>query len=50
MAAYQKKVELFGLLADVQRNKDISYIRRMKDRLVLQRLTSHIDIPNNPEW
>jgi hypothetical protein len=50
MAAHQKKEELFGMLAEIQMNKDIPFTRRMKDRLVLQRLSSHIDIPNNPEW
>lgn len=50
MAAHQKKQELFHMLAEIQTDKDISFTRRMKDRLVLQRLTTLIDMPNNPEW
>ncbi|KAM0851639.1 hypothetical protein ACQ4PT_052322 [Festuca glaucescens] len=50
MAAHQKKVELFYMLAEIQTDNSISYARRLKDRLVLHRLTSIIDIPNNPDW
>jgi hypothetical protein len=49
MAAHQKKEELFDMLAESQMNKDISFTRRMKDRLVLMRLTAHIE-RNSPEW
>jgi hypothetical protein len=38
------------MLAEIQKDNSISYARRLKDRLVLQRLTSLIDIPNNADW
>ncbi|CAM0952796.1 unnamed protein product [Alopecurus aequalis] len=50
-AADQKKEELCDLLHEIQMNKNIPHLRRMKDRWLLQRLTEHVDPrPSNPEW
>lgn len=49
--AEQKKEELCHLLTAIQRNKGIPLTRKIKDRLLLQRLASHVDVrPSNTEW
>jgi hypothetical protein len=51
MAAQQKKEELFDLLTEIQMDTDFPYTVRMKDRRLLQRLSSHVKPrPSDPQW
>ncbi|CAM0952798.1 unnamed protein product [Alopecurus aequalis] len=47
----RKKEEIYDLMAEVQLDKAIPRIIRMKDRRLLQRLTDHVHHrPSNTEW